>query len=113
MWIYLNNAFVSCVEHKHDPSSLLIRTRKKGDLEELFPGVSVQDSVEDFDYRFRATLPRGEVSEELARRVMQIDYPKFKNSIREIDRKMAYTKCWSKMLDWQLDSANKDHPGDK
>ena len=38
MWICLNDAFVSAVQDRNDPSRLIVRGRKKGHLQSLFSG---------------------------------------------------------------------------
>ena len=101
MWIYMNDAFVSCVTDKHDASQLLVRARHEGDLESLFPDADIKNSGSDFDYRYRTSLPRWHVADIMANRLRYVDYPSFKSSINDKERRIAYEKCWAKMLDWQ------------
>ena len=65
MWIYLNDAFLSVVAHRDDDAVLLVRGRRPGDIERVFPEAAVQETPAA-DYRFRAALPRRRVVEVLA-----------------------------------------------
>ena len=46
MWVFLNNAFLSIVEHRENQNILLVRARIKGDIERVFPGVMVHKTPE-------------------------------------------------------------------
>jgi len=37
MWIYMNNAFLSIVQDDDVPGMLLVRARRSGDIESVFP----------------------------------------------------------------------------
>jgi hypothetical protein len=102
MWIFLNDSFLSIVTRGQDPHLLLVRGRCKGDIERVFPQASVEETPKA-DYRFRAVIPREEVSQALTRAVMEIDYGNFKNSVRERDRHDVYAKCWSNMYALQVE----------
>lgn len=97
MWIYLSDSYLSIVEYRDDPTQLLVRARCPGDLERVFgPEISVAETP-THDYRYRTVLPRQRVAEVLADRVLAINYPNFKNSVREHDRHDAYFSAWSAM----------------
>jgi len=66
MRIFLNDAFLSIVHKDGDESTLLVRARRKGDLERIFPTADVQETPRN-DYRFRALIPRIEVAQVMAR----------------------------------------------
>jgi hypothetical protein len=66
MWICLNNAFFSVVSPVDQPDHLLlVRARRKGDIEEYFPGHKVEKTV-GRDYLYRALVPRHDVAERIA-----------------------------------------------
>lgn len=99
MWICLNNAFLSIVTpSKDEPGSdeLLVRARRPGDIEGVFPDAKVEKRPER-DYLYRALVPREKVAMVLAAQVMGIDYNNFKDSVR--DRKLhdAYASLWGIM----------------
>lgn len=100
MWICFNKSFLSIVE----PSGvitktgdfLLVRARRKGDIEAVFPDAEVHRSPER-DYLFRAYIPRQEVAEAIAGEVMGIRYTNFKASVRNTKLHDAYAGFWSIM----------------
>lgn len=98
MWIFLNDAFLSIVQHRGRPGHLMVRARVEGDIERVFgEGVRVITTPAPADYRFRVTLERGEVVAAMERCVQAIDYPDFKSSVAEHDRHHAYFGAWSSM----------------
>lgn len=104
MWVFLNNSFFSVVEHKDDPSTMVVRARVPGDLERAFGNDIEVIELGGSDYRLRTYLPRDRVSQTIADHVNQIDYTNFKNSIdyNDKDRKNFYTNVWTTMMRWQM-----------
>jgi len=100
MWIFLNDAFLSIVDKGGDGSTLLVRARRPGDLERAFPGADVVETP-DHDYRFRARLDRETVAQALAQAVRGVDYPNFKDTVRDRDRHDAYLGVWRVMYRYQ------------
>jgi len=107
MWIFLNNAFVSAVQHNDDPDLLVVRARVEGDLERFFvhwgPVLSVERH-EDRDYLFRTIVPKETFARSLGWHVSETDYGNFKDSIgtgdddpHEGPRHDAYLRVWSAM----------------
>ena len=76
MWIFLSDAFLSVVADKDDPSGprLLVRARRQGDIERVFPETEVA-STPGADYRFRAWLPRERVAAVLTQLVESLVTP--------------------------------------
>lgn len=107
MWVILNNSFLSIVEHRDKPDMLMVRARFKGDIEAVFagPGVKVKRTP-DADYLFRAELPRDRVAQILAAAVNDIDYPNFKNSVKQHWRHELYAKVWGLFWREQKDRAS-------
>ena len=56
MWIMTNNSYLSIV-NKCGPPELLVKARRAGDIEEVFPNAKVTRRT-DSDYLYRAILPR-------------------------------------------------------
>ena len=100
MWIFLNDAFLSIVRHTGKPDTMMVRARVAGDIIRVFPGAK-ETETPDADYRFRAEILAKAVSEALAAKVMDIDYPNFKSSVDEHHRHDAYLKVWRVMNDYQ------------
>jgi hypothetical protein len=102
MWIYSKNAFVSVVQDRNDPEVLIVRSRVKGDLEELWPDAAVEETPYA-DYGFRTRLGRKEVALAVAKQVMEIDYTNFKDNITDKRRKPFYLVVWHAM--WEMQDA--------
>lgn len=100
MWICLNDAFLSIVAVKGDDERLLVRARRAGDIERVFPQAEVLVGA-GTDYRYRAFLPRSTVSDEITARIKSIDYTNFKGSVKESDRHDAYMEFWGVMYHFQ------------
>jgi len=108
MWIFLNDAFLSIVDKGGDGNTLLVRARKRGDLERVFPDAEVQESRRN-DYRFRARLDRERVAQVIAASVRAVTYPNFKGSVAETDRHDAYLGVWEVMHRYQVRSEGYPH----
>ncbi|HET7708953.1 MAG TPA: hypothetical protein VFK50_05385 [Sphingomicrobium sp.] len=104
MWVYLNDAFVSAVEHKDDHQLLVVRARVEGDLERFFRGMNINvQRHEDRDYLFRTIVTKQTFARQLSAFAEAIDYPNFKGSIAssDHDRHDAYLRVWSVMANLQ------------
>jgi hypothetical protein len=101
MWLCLNNAFLSIVANPADAATLLVRARRKGDIEAVF-GENVEVvTLAKRDYQFRAFLPRDVVATAVGEALKAIDYPNFKNSVDDDALHGAYAKVWGVMADLQ------------
>lgn len=101
MWIFLPNSFLSIV-NKGDPSgaTLLVRARKAGDIEAVFPGAAVIEGG-GTDYRYRARINREQVAQAMADQVRAVTYPNFKGDVKDRDRHDAYMDVWGAMMRFQ------------
>jgi len=95
----LNDSFLSIVAHTEKPGTLLVRARKAGDIEALFPQANTWVD-EGADYHHRAEVPAAEVARAIAARVAAIDYRNFKGSVADQPRHDAYMKVWEVMWQW-------------
>src|SRR5580765_496228 len=96
MWIMLNNAFFSIVNKDCPKDCLLVRARRPGDIERVFGDFPVSRDNRG-DYLFRARIPKEEIAIALLRQIAGIDYPNFKDSVRNIKLKHAYMEVWEAM----------------
>ena len=96
MWVFLPDSFISLVENSEDRSTLLVRTRVRGHIEQNFPTVTVFQK-KDADYQFRSVVPRNVVADMMVDQVNSINYGNFKNSVHNDELHMAYQKVWSLM----------------
>jgi hypothetical protein len=97
MWICLSDAFVSIVAHREEPDALMVRARRAGDLERVFPGCDVVRTPRA-DYLYRTTLPRDQVAAAIARELLRVDYANFKDSVPDAMLHGAYSSFWAAML---------------
>jgi hypothetical protein len=97
MWVCFNNAFVSAVQDRHNPDRLCVRARKREHLERLFPNAEII-TIPSRDYACRVFVTKPQFAELLARRVGEIDYPNFKNSVCEDGLHDLYADFWD--LHW-------------
>ena len=109
MWIFLNDAFLSIVDKGGDGTTLLVRARRRGDLERVFPEAEVEVSPRN-DYRFRARLPRERVAQAMAEAIRCLAYPNFKGSVPDPRRHDAYLEVWSALHAWQEREGRRDRP---
>ncbi|CAB3645512.1 hypothetical protein [Paraburkholderia rhynchosiae] len=100
MWIFLSDSFLSIVDASTEPGTLLVRARREGDIEQVFPGANVV-SVVGRDYLFRAAVPRQSVAQALVDQVMNLTYPNFKSSCSDPHLHRAYAAVWSVMATLQ------------
>jgi hypothetical protein len=101
MWIFLSDSFMSIVAHASDPGSLIVRARHEGDIERAFPELSATVD-ESSDYRYWAIIARERVAQRLSELAAAVDYPNFKNTVLDHDRRDAYMEIWSTMYKLQL-----------
>lgn len=99
MWVFSKDVFLSVVAIKDDPIRLMVRARIRGDIEKVFPLYAGRVRMTpNSDYRFRAMIPRSEVSCVMAKMVKDIDYINFKDSVTDQRRHWAYSDVWVAML---------------
>lgn len=96
MWIFLTDAFLSIVNKGGDGTTLLVRARRAGDIERVFPGAEVIEGVGS-DYRYRARIDRDSVAQRLAEQVRGIRYANFKATVKDSRRGHAYLDVWDVM----------------
>jgi hypothetical protein len=100
MWLMLNDSFLSFVSKDCKPSELLVRARRPGDIEKVFPKAKVTE-YDKSDYQFRAVVTRESVEQMLIGEVKRIVYNNFKNSVRDHDLHNAYNSVWGTMAKLQ------------
>lgn len=96
MWVMLSDSFLSIVSKDCADDELLVRARRPGDIENVFPDAVVTESVRN-DYRYRAVVKREVVTAALAAEVDRIRYDNFKNSVANDDLHSAYSSVWGVM----------------
>lgn len=110
VWLFHPLGFASVVADETNFSNLLVRSRFKGDLIQLFPGASIFTTPRA-DYRYRASVPREQVAARLAELASTIDYPNFKDASPP-DRHAPYLRIWNIMYEEQQRRAPSACPHD-
>lgn len=100
MWLCTNTAFLSIVHKDCAADELLVRARRKGDIESIFPDATVEKTIGN-DYLFRARIKRAVVGEAMLNMADSIKYSNFKNSVRDNKLHGAYNRIWHVMADLQ------------
>lgn len=96
MWIMSPKGFVSIVRKDCPPGHLLVRARRRQDLEALFPGANIIEGA-GTDYRFRAAIPEAEVVGVISRELLELNYPNHKGATKDDALHSAYSAVWSVM----------------
>lgn len=100
MWACFNDAFLSIVDKQCGEDELLVRARRPGDIEKVFPGQEVTESL-GTDYRYRAVIKRTLIAAAMTERIMGINYANFKGSTTDKKLHDAYMGVWHNMAPLQ------------
>jgi hypothetical protein len=94
MWVLLNDCFFSIVAKDCARDEVLVRARRKGDIEKVFTKAKVKRN-DKADYLYRARVKKAAVVEALKGEVDRIAYGNFKSSVQDHKLHAAYTRVWS------------------
>lgn len=101
MWFCFNDSLVSTVADKNDSTRLMVRARRKADLEHLFGADAEIVETAHADYRWRTFVSREAFTALVADRINAISYTNFKDSVEDSDRHDLYLQMWSSHLHYQ------------
>ncbi len=104
MWIILRNSFLSIAKRDCHEDELLVRARRKGDIERIFPQANVKETLE-YDYRYRAVLKKAAVIAAMSQCINDIDYAHFNEAIDEGDLLDAYAEVRDDLENLQVGGA--------
>lgn len=93
MWILLYDCFFSIVSKDCEPHQLLVRARRRGDIEKVWPNARVTEYTKS-DYLFRAVIDKPDVIAALSVEIDDIDYGNFKNRVEDNRLHDAYLRIW-------------------
>src|SRR4051812_24683091 len=93
MWCCLNDSFISVVQSRDDPNSLLVRARRKKHLTRHFPGHKII-STPTADYPYRVLVSRETFATVMVKAIAGITYDNFKNSVKDADLHSFYLSVW-------------------
>lgn len=100
MWIMLNDCFFSIVAKDCGRDELMVRARRPGDIEKLFPNAKVTEYTAS-DYHYRAAVKRTELAEALVGEIGRVTYSNFKDSVQDKPLHDAYLRVWTAMASLQ------------
>ena len=118
MWLFGQRGMFSIVQHRDDKDILIVKARVKGDIEQYWPYAEIERN-EEFDYLYRANLPRGDVAVAVAQMVHDMDYSSFKGEMHDRARRYPfYLRIWECLIDMQetfkltedFDESDSDRP---
>lgn len=90
MWFFGSESFLSVVQHKQNPAILVVRSRRPGHIQKMFPTANVE-TLDGRDYQFRAELPREVVAQRMQQYVMEMTATNFKDSVKD---KIYHDACY-------------------
>jgi hypothetical protein len=95
MWICTNTGFVSVVADRNDSTRLLVRARRKIDLQNVVGDADILETPER-DYRYRSFIDREKFKQIVVAGIDAITYGNFKNSVPEeyADLHDMYADFW-------------------
>lgn len=96
MWIMISDCYLSIVSKDCKRNELLVRARRPGDIEKLFPNAKVTE-LHHADYQFRAVVTRAEIKSAMCGEIDRISYGNFKDSVGDQALHNAYLRVWSHM----------------
>jgi hypothetical protein len=96
MWIFLNDAYLSIVSKDCARDEVMVRARRKGDIEKIFPDAKVSRYTKS-DYLYRAPVKREALKAALCGEVDRVTYSNFKSSVTDRPLHNAYLRVWSSM----------------
>jgi hypothetical protein len=106
VWIAWDGGWLSVVEDPKDPRYLTVRARVRSDLDRLrsnyLPRLGATQYTPRRDYAYRARTTRKTFGSALAKMAARIDYPNFKEAVRERQgprRASIYSNIWFAGLD--------------
>ena len=100
MWLMLSDLFVSIVAKDCKPDELMVRARRPGDIEKLFPDAVVTEYTAS-DYHYRAAVKKTAIKAALANEVDRVTYDNFKSSVDDDPLHNAYMRVWTAMASLQ------------
>jgi len=99
MWVFDERGFFSAVQVMGKQDQLMVRSRFKGDLENLKRAAGIKSKIIETpkaDYRWRIICSKEAFGEYLHRAALDIDYPNYKASLTP-ERDKLYLRIWSIM----------------
>lgn len=102
MWLMTTRGFYSAVQHREDPTKILVRARCEEDIRALSDLIDAEPfPLTRSDYEWRLECSLAEWTFAVCSMSLEIDYPNFKNAVKARQgskRSGVYMKVWSALL---------------
>ena len=110
MWIMTTDGFFSAVQNKDDPKTVLIRARRRDDLERLNKYIMGDNKIMEWagaDYPYRIIIKKSIWADYVSNKALNISYSNFKATIPvgDYSREKAYHECWVSLMGLEEESA--------
>jgi hypothetical protein len=105
MWLFTPFGFLSVVDKGGDGSTLLVRARRKGEIEAHFPEAVVETTPGN-DYLFRARIDRDRVAVVMAEMIRNLGYKNYKATLQDSEFHDACMGVWEVMHRYQTRNRN-------
>ncbi len=112
MWIFNKDGFFSAVAHRDKPDHVMVRARRKEDIEALARALGAEaELTPNADYAYRVTVPKSDFADYMQASVLDLDYPNFKSACAGYGaRSQAYHDVWTVMNDFQAEARPYESP---
>jgi hypothetical protein len=100
MWVLTNQGWLSAVKHRTKENCLILRARNLQALSDHFP-ISEIKYTPKADYFWRTEISPEQFLQVLQVEVGCIDYPNFKNSVKDVNLSDAYHDTWYLGFEYQ------------
>jgi hypothetical protein len=100
MWIFTPTSFLSIVDKGGDGTTLLVRARRRGEIEAVFPDAVVESTPRN-DYLYRSRIGRECVAQVMAEKLRNLRHPNFKAAIKDPDFHDVCMEVWEVMYRYQ------------
>jgi hypothetical protein len=109
-WIMLSDCFLSIVFKDCAADELLVRARRRNDIGRVFPDAKVTKDTKA-DYLYRAVIPKAAVMAAIGAQIEAIDYPNFKETVKNDLLHRCYLNVWWILSELQPPNPFKSHRG--
>jgi|TARA_B110001454_G_C12437752_1_gene316443 hypothetical protein len=100
MWVFTTKGFLSIVQHKDLPEHFQVKSRVVDPLKHFWPEYEIE-VIDWADYRFRITIPKGDVIQTLTEIIELVGYTSFKSACEDDEYHRALVRVWNIMYNFQ------------
>lgn len=109
MWVMTTRGFYSVVQHRDEPTNVMVRARCQEDIDALVELIPTAKPIETLnaDYAWRVVVSQADWTQALVQMSLDVDYPNFKNAVKSDKHHDAYMRVWGDLL--SLDDRHKEY----